>query len=140
MILVANIFDKKFKETVNKAVGEKYTIFERLKLKGIGSGQLKVIEYSNNLKDCFSDNHDIKFVIIELRKNGLIVYIKNYIDDYVWLIPFHQLSIFKSNFFSLHGNGTFIKIDLKSIKGNNETFFKKVQDKKLELYQTYFNI
>ncbi len=37
-------------------------------MKGIGSGQLKVVSYSENLKDCFSDNHVTLNLVIELRK------------------------------------------------------------------------
>ncbi len=132
MILIANKNTKKFIETIHQIVGDKYSFIERIKMKGIGSGQLKVVSYSENLNDCFSDNHDIKFVIIELRKNGIIIYIRNYINNYVWLVPFYQLSIFKSDFYSIHTNGTFIKIDLSSIKGNNASFMKKLQEKKLE--------
>lgn len=133
MILLANRNTKKFIETIDNFVGDRYTLIERIKMNGIGSGQLKVIAFSENLKDCFSDNHDIKFVIIELRKNGIIIYIRNYINNYVWLVPFYQLSIFKSDYYSIHANGTFIKIDLSSIKGNNATFIKKLQEKKLEM-------
>jgi hypothetical protein len=132
MILNANKNTKKYIDTTISTVGESYSIFERFKMGGIGSSQLRVMEYSDNLAECFGDNQDIKFVIIELRKNGLIIYIKNYINNYVWLVPYNQLSVFKSNLFSIHSNGTFVKIDLKSVQKTNKKFIKKMMQKKLE--------
>jgi hypothetical protein len=132
MILNANKNTKKYIDTIISTVGQSYSIFDRFKMGGIGSSQLRVMEYSENLAECFGNNQDIKFVIIELRKNGLIIYIKNYINNYVWLVPYSQLSIFKSNLFSIHSNGTFVKIDLKSVQKTNKKFIEKMMQKKLE--------
>lgn len=132
MILNANKNTKKFTDTIIKSVGESFSLLERFKMGGIGSSQLRVMEYSDNLAECFGDNQDIKFVIIELRKNGIIIYIKNYINNYVWLVPYSQLSVFKSNLFSIHANGTFVKINLKSVQKTNKKFIEKMMQKKLE--------
>ena len=56
---------------------------------------------SEKLAQCFGKSQDIKFVIIELRKKGIIVHIRNAVNNYVWLIPFHHLSIFKSDLLSI---------------------------------------
>jgi hypothetical protein len=138
MILNANKNTKKFNDTINRTVGEKYSFLESFKLGGIGSGQLRVIEWSKDLTECFGENLDIKFVIIELRKKGVIVYIKNYINNFIWIIPYRQLSIFKSDYFSLHSNGNFIKIDLNSVEKRNKAFLKKLQIIKTELSDNTF--
>lgn len=100
---------------------------------GIGSGKLIVRTTSEKLDHCFGKSQDIKFVIIELRKKGIIIHIRNSINNYVWLIPFHHLSIFKSDFLSIHGAGEFIKIDLSCMQRNNIDFIDKIMRMKAEM-------
>jgi hypothetical protein len=133
MIVVANYPTKKFRETVNQVVGNRFSMWERIKMGGIGSGQLKVLQHSEGLAPCFGKNHDTKFVIVEMRKSGIVVYVRNYIDNYVWLIPYYQLSIFKSDCYSLHANGNFIKINLACVVGNNAAVLNKIQQQKNDL-------
>ena len=100
---------------------------------GVGSGKLIVFSASEALNKCFGNSQDIKFVIIELRKKGIIVHIRNSVNNYVWLIPFHHLSIFKSDLLSIHGAGQFIKIDLSCLHGNNKALLEKIMRLKAEV-------
>ena len=128
MILSANKNTKEFNKTLTNLVGKKFSLLERIRMGGIGSGKLIVSEYSTNLQPCFGNQQDTKFVIAEVCEKGLIIYIKNAINDYVWLIPYYQLSLFKSTHYSIHSNGNFVKVDLKSLEQqNNMSFIKKLE-------------
>jgi hypothetical protein len=133
MILAANRNSKEFISSVRGVVGERYSFLQRLRMGGVGSSQMVVKEYSVDLSKCFGSNQDRKFVILELCEKGMIVYIKNHINDYVWLVPYYQLSIFKSDFYSVHSGGNYIKIGLESLLNkNNLEFLKKLERAKLE--------
>lgn len=132
MIHASNRFSKELIQKINENLGRKYSFIDRIKLRGIGSGQLIVTDASENLKLCLGNNHDTKFVIIELRPKGLLVYLKNYVNNYVWLVPFDKMALFRSQTFSIHSMGEFLKIDLTSIKKNknNKQFIRKMMKSK----------
>jgi len=133
VILTANQNTKSFLKTVEQTVGSSFSLLERWRMGGIGSGKLIVRTTSEKLAQCFGKSQDIKFVIIELRKKGIIVHIRNAVNNYVWLIPFHHLSIFKSDFLSIHGAGEFIKIDVSCMHRNNIDLIDKIMRMKAEI-------
>lgn len=133
MILAANRNTRSFVKTVEQTVGPSFSLLERWRMGGVGSGKLIVYSASEALYKCFGKSRDIKFVIIELRKKGIIVHIRNAVNNYVWLIPFHHLSIFKSDLLSIHGAGQFIKIDLSCMHRNNIELLEKIMRMKAEM-------
>tara|TARA_B100000508_G_C11436296_1_gene266212 strand:- start:23 stop:454 length:432 start_codon:yes stop_codon:yes gene_type:complete len=125
-ILVANNNSPKFREQVEELVGKPFSIWQRLRMKGNGSGRLDVAEYSSKLANCFGEHSGRKQAIIELRPKGIIVYMRNHINDYVWCIPYWRLSIFQSTLYSIHSDGHFIKIDMHKALNVSKVFFQKM--------------
>lgn len=132
MIFGNNHNDRKIKEAINEAVGEPYSLLERVRLGGNGSPRLSVKSYSEKLNAHFGEGSERKFVNIELRRKGVLVYIKNHINNYVWSIPYHQLSLFKSGTFNIHAEGHFIKIELENQHPSVQKFTKKLLQEYLE--------
>jgi len=129
-IILANYNSARFKEQVVELVGKPYSILQRLRMNGNGSGRLEIIEYSPQLADCFGEHSGRKQAIIELRPKGVIVYMRNHINDFVWCIPYWSLSIFQSNLYSIHSNGHFIKIEMfKALKVSKDFFHKMLEHK-----------
>jgi len=125
------IFNKNFNDPnltkeIDTLVGLPFSFRERIKRGGIGSTKLLVREMSENLQPYFDKSVNLTYVSIEQRPLGIIVYMKGNVNDYCWAIPFYQLSIFQSDYFSVHAQGAFLKIDLKSVYPQNGKFIERV--------------
>lgn len=129
-ILVANNNSVKFRDKVEELVGKPFSIWQRMRMNGNGSGRIEVAAYSPQLVKCFGENSGRKHAIIELRPKGIAIYIRNPINDYVWCIPYRSLSIFQSNLYSIHSKGNYIKIDLNKSLKVTKSFFKKMFQEK----------
>ena len=119
-------------EKVLEAVGKNPSILKRIKMGRMGSMKMRVLHLSDQLNLEFEGNNAHKFASIELRPKGIIVHLQKGIYRTAWLIPFYQLSIFKTDFWTIHGQG--LKVQLYDEKWRNKDFIKKLQNK-LSEYQ-----
>ena len=62
----------------------------------------------------------------ELRKKGIKVFITNRQKRITWVIPYFRLVIYKTPFFSIHSNGSFLKFSNKLNHKENLSFFRKL--------------
>ena len=111
-------------------VGKKYNLIKSIRLGGIGSKRLIVDEFSLNFKKLIQQKNDIIYSNIELRKNGIIVYVVDSQRRFTWVIPFYKLVVYKTPSFSIHSEGNFIRYSNKLNYKQNLIFFKKVLDHK----------
>ena len=111
-------------------VGKKYNLIKSIRLGGIGSKRLIVDEFSLNFKKLIQQKNDIIYSNIELRKNGIIVYVVDSQRRFTWVIPFYKLVVYKTPSFSIHSEGNFIRYSNKLNPKQNLIFFKKVLDHK----------
>ncbi len=139
MIYGNNHNDKKQRAEINELVGIPYGFIERLKLGGNGSPRLSVDEYSPQLKLQFGESAERKFINIELRKKGILIYFRNHVNNYVWPIPYYQLSIFQSGTFNIHAHGLFIKIHLDTNSRSSNIFIKKMLKAKAEFAEMHLS-
>ena len=114
----------------DKLVGKKYNLIKSIRLGGIGSKRLIVDEFSLNFKKLIQQKNDIIYSNIELRKNGIIVYVVDSQRRFTWVIPFYKLVVYKTPSFSIHSEGNFIRYSNKLNYKQNLIFFKKVLDHK----------
>ena len=125
-----NYTDKKITREINNLVGKPFPFLSILAKKGIGSTRMTLESFSPGLYNYFDDDHDIKKVNVELRPKGVVIYIKNKINDYKWVIPFYALHFYKTDYFSIHAHGNFLKFHCKNVFPANEKFFEKVMTEK----------
>ena len=92
--------------------------------------RLIVDEFSLNFKKLIQQKNDIIYSNIELRKNGIIVYVVDSQRRFTWVIPFYKLVVYKTPSFSIHSDGNFIRYSNKLNHKQNLVFFKKVLDHK----------
>ena len=111
---------------VDKIIGKKFNLIESILLGGIGSKRLILESYSVKFKDYINRGFDINYVNIELRKRGIKVFITNRQKRITWVVPFYRLVIYKTPFFSIHSNGSFLKFSNKLNHKENLSFFKKL--------------
>ncbi|WP_048331481.1 hypothetical protein [Bizionia psychrotolerans] len=138
MILNSTYHDKEHKEIISDLIGKPYSFFEAIKLKGIGSKRMIINAVSPNLQPYLNKVDDVNYANIEMRSNGIIVYINRGLQNFTWIIPYHQLVIYKTNGSSIHAQGKFINFKNNITFKENKKFFKRLLDAKV-VYDKRFN-
>jgi len=118
--------DHKIKEEIIKMIGHPFSFFERIKMNGIGSSNLKIQRCSSEIENLLNlDNNDNR-CNIEIRKKGIIVRFRALLETYALIIPYYKLKLFKgeSSVYSIYIDNYYIKI-LANNK-NVHDFFKKI--------------
>ena len=132
-----NHTDKKITIKIDKIVGKPYSFLTVLAKRGIGSRRILIDSYSPGLHSYFDQDNDLRKVNFELRPEGIIVFIKNKINDYKWVIPFHALHIYNTELFSIHAHGNFLKFKSSEVFPYNKKFFDKVMAERALVMQDY---
>ena len=125
------IFNSTYTDTekdleVDKIIGKKFNLIESILMGGIGSKRLVLDSYSVTFKDYIKDGFDLNYINIELRKKGIKVFITNRQNRITWVIPYYRLVIYKTPFFSIHSNGSFLKFSNQLNHKENLSFFRKL--------------
>ena len=111
---------------VDKIIGKKFNLIESIIMGGIGSKRLILDSFSVKFEDYIKDGFDLNYVNIELRKKGIKVFITNRLNRITWVIPYYRLVIYKTPFFSIHSNGSFLKFSNKLNHKESLSFFRKL--------------
>ncbi|MGC6429463.1 MAG: hypothetical protein ACON5F_00305 [Jejuia sp.] len=137
MILNTTHFKKEHRQILRDIVGSSFSLFEAFKMKGIGSKRMIVGDVSPNLKSLMNTVSDINYANIELRKNGILIFINKGLQNFTWAIPYYQLVMYKTNGASIHAQGKFIHFKNNKTFKENKTFFEKMLDEKIKYDQQY---
>ena len=132
MLFNTSYRNKDYEKKSIEMLGKAYSLFEKIKLKGIGSGRLVINEFSATLKPKNMQSVDTNYANIELRPKGIIIHFANRLDRYSWTIPYYRLTIFSTETFSIHCNGEFIKFKKSRHYKDNKKFIKKMMNFKNE--------
>jgi hypothetical protein len=126
MIYNRTLFDKDEAKEINTILGDSFSFFQILKLRGIGSSRFVIDSVSEKLSQTMNKVSDINYCSIELRPKGILVNITQQINLFSWVIPYYKLVIFNSNTFSIHANGSYIKMVKDKNYLNNKKFITKM--------------
>ena len=109
--------DKQEKE-INNFVGKPFSLIKRLKMKGIGSGKLLIVNASKEIENLLILDQNINQCNIERRPKGIIIYFRVLLETYALIIPYYKLVIFKvdSDIYTIHIDHRKVKIKVKSNK------------------------
>ncbi len=138
MVLNVTYHKKEQKQILIDLIGKPFSFLEAIKMKGVGSKRMIIEEVSPNLYPYMNTVSDINYANIELRKNGILVYINKGLQNFTWALPYYQLVIYKTNGTSIHGQGKFIHFKNTKTLKENKAFFSKMLDKKID-YDEYYN-
>lgn len=130
----------KNKETaaaIDNLVGNSYSFFEAIKMKGIGSKRMMIIDVSQGFKNVMNTISDINYANIEIRKKGVLVHINKGLKNYSWPIPFYQLYTYKTDGFSVHAQGNFVRFKSNKLLKENKKFIDKLAELKVENNKNY---
>lgn len=137
MILDSTYTDKKNDELINSIVGSKFSLWDSIKLKGIGSKRMIIEEVSPNIKQYLNLVSDINYSNIELRPDGILLHINKGLKNFTWIIPYYKLHIYRTNGFSIHAEGKFIRFKNNKLLKENKSFLDKLIGFKVENNEKY---
>ena len=136
MILNTTYPDKKIKQLIESKVGASFSIFEKIKMKGIGSSKLQIIEASRQIQKLIGHNHDTAYSNIELRKTGIVVGFSTVGRKYALCIPYYQLSIYyNGGLLTISGPENHLKAKAPFNGQINKRFLSKLLKLKAEFIQ-----
>ena len=126
MICNRTYFDEEDEKKINEILGDSFSFLQTLNLKGVGSSRFIVHSVSDSLSHTINKVSDINYCSIELRPSGILVNITQQLNLFSWLIPYYKLVIFNSDTFSIHSDGSNIKIVKDKNYLNNKKFISKM--------------
>jgi hypothetical protein len=137
MILDSTYSNKQNKQLINDVIGKPYSILESLRMGGIGSKRMIIEEASPNFTQYLNQVSDVNYANIEMRPNGILIYINKGLKNFTWIIPYFKLVIYKTNGTSIHAEGKFIHFRNDSNFKENKTFIKKLVRTKVQFDEQY---
>ena len=128
MVMIYNRthFNEEEEKKINTILGNSFSFLQILKLRGVGSSRLIVHSVSENLSHTINKVSDINYCSIELRPYGILVNITQQLNLFSLIIPYYKLVIFNSETFSIHSDGSNIKIIKDKHYLNNKNFISKM--------------
>ena len=138
MILNTTYTNKDHDATINQMVGRQYSLLKKLQMKGIGSGRMVIDKVSHKLQRTILNGPDINYANIELRPKGILVRITRRLDNFTWIIPYYQLYTYKTNGFSIHGQGEFLHFKNDRFFKTNKDFIRKIINLKVIFTKDYY--
>lgn len=117
---------KKNRTILFEIVGRAFSLIERIRLKGIGSGKLIIIDASEEIIELLKLDNNINYCNIELRTNGIIIRFRSLLETFGLVIPYYKLVIYKgeSNIYSFYKDNYYIKFMADNKK--TSLFVKKI--------------
>tara|TARA_B100000780_G_scaffold262631_1_gene215914 strand:+ start:275 stop:706 length:432 start_codon:yes stop_codon:yes gene_type:complete len=137
MIFSTTHTNKEAKELTNDLLGLPFSLYQSLKMGGIGSKRMIIEETSQNIVDYTNKISDVNYANIELRPEGIIVLLNKGLNNYNWVIPFRQLVIYKTDRLSIHAQGKYICFKNNMLYKENKKFIAKMIDLKTTHQEKY---
>lgn len=132
MVLDTTHNNKEHDNLIDDIVGKPFSFLQAIKLKGIGSKRMMIAEVSPNFQSYMNSIADINYGNIEMRPNGILLYINKGLKNFTWVIPYYQLVIYKTNGASIHAQGRFVRFTNNKLFKENKLFFDKLLDAKVK--------
>ena len=132
--------NKDAETTINDLLGKPYSFFQSVKLGGTGSKRMIIEEVSLSFLRFMNAVADINYGNIELREKGIVIHITKGLKNFSWAIPYYQLHTYKTDGFSIHAHGNFVRFKNNKLLKENKKFIDKVIGFKIEndkQYQLY---
>ncbi|WP_299666467.1 hypothetical protein [uncultured Polaribacter sp.] len=137
MIFNTTYRNKDATATINDLLGKSYNFFQAMKLGGIGSKRMVVEEVSSGFLNVMNTVSDINYGNIELREKGIIVHVNKGLKNYSWAIPYYQLHTYKTEGFSIHAQGNFVRFKSNKLLKENKKFIDRLINIKVEFDKQY---
>jgi len=127
--MLANVSynNPKQEQEINKLVGAAYSFRERIKMGGIGSPKMQIMQSSVSIYNLLILDNNTDYCSIELRPKGIILRFRSLLETYGLVIPYYKLTLYKGDLalYSVYIDTYFVKVksDTKAI----QKYFTKLQ-------------
>lgn len=132
MIFNTTYTNEDFTLQSNDLLGKPYSLLQKIKMNGVGSGRLMIAELSAKLLPKQQQFSEVDYGNIELRPNGIILHFTNRLVRFSWLVPYYKLVVYNSTFFSIHSDGNYIRFRKNKNYTDNKKFIDRMIDNKNE--------
>lgn len=123
--------------TINNLLGKSYNFVTAIKLGGVGSKRMVIDAVSPGFLKVLNAVSDVNYGNIELREKGIIVHINKGLKNFSWPIPYYQLHTYKTEGFSIHAHGNFVRFKNNKLLQENKKFLAKIINLKIENNKQY---
>lgn len=126
---------KEVRQEIAAVAGRSISLLKRLKMGGNGSQRLVIIEAFKELEELIEVDNRSRFCNIELRENGIILHFRSRLETFAWVVPFHILSLFKSDdTLSIYSGSEFVRVRAAQNAHLNHKFINKILEMKAEKF------
>lgn len=137
MIIDSTHNNKQHKQVIRDLIGKPYSFLEAFRLGGVGSKRMIIDNVSPNMTHYLNTVADINYANIEMRPDGILIYINKGLKNFTWIIPYYQLVLYKTNGLSIHAQGKFIHFKMNRTFSENKGFFDKLLNVKVTYDERY---
>lgn len=123
--------------TINDMLGASYSFMQAIKLGGVGSKRMIIEAVSPGFLKLINEVSDVNYGNIELREKGIVVHINKGLKNFSWAIPYYQLHTYKTEGFSIHAQGNFVRFKNNKLLKENKKFIDKIVGFKIENDKQY---
>ena len=122
---------------MNDLLGKPYSFVKAIKLGGVGSKRMIIDAVSPGFLKLINAVSDINYGNIELREKGIVIHINKGLKNFSWAIPYYQLHTYKTEGFSIHAQGNFVRFKSNKLLKENKNFIDKIINCKIENNKQY---
>lgn len=137
MIFNTTLKNKDATATMNNLLGKPYSFVKAIKLGGVGSKRMIIDAVSPGFLKLINAVSDINYGNIELRQKGIVIHINKGLKNFSWAIPYYQLHTYKTEGFSIHAQGNFVRFKSNKLLKENKNFIDKIINCKIENNKQY---
>ncbi|MDB9723477.1 hypothetical protein OAA58_02245 [Polaribacter sp.] len=137
MLFNTTLNNKDATANINEMLGKSYSFIKAVKLGGVGSKRMVIAAVSPGFSSLINAIADINYGNIELREKGILVHINKGLKNFSWAIPYYQLHTYKTEGFSIHAQGNFVRFKNNKLLKENKKFIQKIVNFKIENDKQY---
>ena len=132
MLVNISYNEPKIRLQIDELLGKPFTLSERWKMGGIGSGKLIITQTSSDIHNLLVLDQNINQCNVELRPKGIIVHFRSLLETYGLVIPYYKLKLYKGKAeeYSIYKDHYTIKVLANTI--SIHSFFKKINEQKIK--------
>ena len=143
MLLNISYNRPRIKNQIEENIGRAFSLVDRFKMGGIGSGKLVIETTSQQIHNLLILDSYRNVCSIEMRPQGILLSFRSLLETYGLVIPYRKLHIYKgkSQQYSIYMDDYFVKV--KADEKRIHKFMRKVLDYKISLSgegdENYYN-
>lgn len=133
MIFNITYSNKQTERQINEMMGRPFSFIQRLRMGGVGTSKLQIVEASIKIADLIQDRSSSHYCYLELRPKGLLVGFQSHLRTFVLCVPFHELSIYyNGGLLSIYGQSASLKLSAPFNGSVDKKYLSKVLQMKSE--------